>query len=123
MPSKSEFLSQAFFKDRDLVASLIERSSIGRGDTVLEIDPGIGIITDELLKRAGKVIAVEKDPDRFQGLQRRYRENPRLELHNADILNFNLPQIPYKVFSNTPFLIESQLIHRMIDHPTHPFQY
>jgi len=120
MPSRSKLLSQVFLKERDLVASLIERSSIGKQDTVLEIGPGRGIITDELLKRAGKVIAVEKDPRLFHGLSQRYQGNPSIEIHNLDVLNFKLPNCEYKVFSNIPFAIEGKLVIRLIDHPHNP---
>ncbi len=120
MPSRSELLSQVFLKDRNLVSSLVEKSSIGVYDTVLEVGPGKGIITDELLKRAGRVIAVEKDPDLFRKLSQRYRENPSIELHNADILRFELPGFQYKVFSNIPFAIEGQLVRILIDHYRNP---
>jgi len=120
MPSRSELLSQVFLKERDLVASLVERSSIGKQDTVLEIGPGRGIITDELLKRAGKVIAAEKDPRLFHELSQRYQGNPSIEIHNVDVLKFKLPDFEYKVFSNIPFAIEGQLVRTLIDHPHNP---
>lgn len=120
MPSKSELLSQVFLKDRDLVAVLVERSSVGKQDIVLEIGPGQGIITGELVKRAGKVVAVEKDPQLYNRLAQRYQGNLSVELYNADILKFNLPQLPYKVFSNIPFAIEGQLIRKLIDDPHNP---
>lgn len=120
MPSRSERLSQVFLKDRGLVASLVERSSIDLDDVVVEIGPGRGIITDELLQVSGKVIAVEKDPVLYQELATRYANDPRMELHRADFLHFGLPRTPYKVFSNIPFALESQIIRMLIDHPQNP---
>lgn len=114
MPSKSEYLSQVFLKDRDLVVSLIERSSIGLRDIVLEIGPGQGIITRELVKRAGRVIAVEKDPQMYQALSGLVRDSNNLELYQADALSFPLPKEPYKVFANIPFAIEGRLVRRLI---------
>lgn len=120
VPSKKELLSQNFLKDRDLVVSLIRRSSIADPDTVLEIGPGEGAITDELVKTAGKIIAVERDNELYQELQNRYPDNPRMELYNIDILDFSLPSTPYKVFSNIPFAIEGRLVRKLIDDPQNP---
>jgi len=120
MPSRSEQLSQVFLKDRDLVVSLVERSSINLSDIVVEIGPGKGIITNELVKRAGKVVAVEKDQILHRKLLTKFTDNPRVELYNADILHFSLPETPYKVFSNIPFALESKIIRMLIDHPHNP---
>lgn len=120
MSGKNEFLSQVFLKDRDLVCSLLERSSICRGDIVVEIGPGEGIITSELLKKAGRVIAVEKDSRLYRTLQLKYQGASAMELHNNDFLNFDPPLQPYKVFSNIPFAIESQVVRKFIDHSTNP---
>lgn len=120
MPSKSELLSQVFLKDPKLVASLVGKSSIGKEDTVLEIGPGRGVVTDELLKKAGRVIVIEKDPRLCEELAKKYQGNPSLELHNADALGFPLPKSPYKVFANLPFAIEGQLVRRLIDDSQNP---
>lgn len=108
-------LSQVFLKDSELISSLLERSSIHSGDLVLEIGPGTGMITDQLIKRAGKVIAVEKDPQLFKQLQEKYAGDSRIELHCSNILNFRLPSKgDYKVFSNIPFAIEGVLVRRLL---------
>jgi len=115
MPSKKGHLSQVFLKDRDLVGSLIKRSSIDPRDTVLEVGPGEGMITRELVKRASKVIAVEKDPRMYQALSGLVRDSNNLELYQDDALSFPLPKGPYKVFANIPFAIEGKLIRRFIE--------
>ncbi len=114
MPTKSERLSQVFLKDSELVTSLVNRSSVGPNDLVLEIGPGTGIITDQLLKKAGKVIAVEKDFILFSQLIKRYANNSRIELYHGDILDLELPKEDYKVFSNIPFAIEGKLVRRLL---------
>jgi len=116
MPSKRERLSQVFLKDGDLVSYLIkERSSLNEGDLVVEIGPGNGIITEQLLETVSKVIAVEIDPRLFCNLELRYKGNPRIELVKANILNFKFPEQPYKIFSNIPFAIEGELVRRLMD--------
>jgi len=122
MPSRSELLSQVFLKDRDLVSSLLEKSSICKDDTVLEAGPGTGIITDELLKKSGRVVAVEKDLELYRELQEKYQGNPSIKLYHRDVLKFALPNRPYKVFSNIPFAIEGQFVRKLIDDPRNPPQ-
>lgn len=119
MPSKKELLSQVFLKDTSLVASLVEKSSIGRDDVVIEIGPGKGIITEALEKNCKRVIAVEIDPILYEQLTRKFGLNPKIELYNADFMEFPLPHQPYKVFANLPFAIEGQLARRLFDNP-HP---
>jgi len=118
--SKKKLLSQNFLKDKALVSSLVEKSSINKKDTVLEIGPGNGIITTELLRKAGYVIAVEKDPDLFEKLLLKYKNRKDIEVHNSDILQFDLPKYEYKVFSNIPFSIEGTLVRKLIYHPHNP---
>jgi 16S rRNA A1518/A1519 N6-dimethyltransferase RsmA/KsgA/DIM1 with predicted DNA glycosylase/AP lyase activity len=57
--------SQNFLKSKNLVVKILELSSIGPQDLVLEIGPGKGIITEELARRAREVVAIEKDKDLF----------------------------------------------------------
>lgn len=115
MPERGEFLSQVFLKEGELVHTLLERSSIGKRDVVVEVGPGKGIITDELLKKAGRVIAIEKDDRLYGELLQKYQSTSNLKLYNDDFLRFALPSLPYKVFSNVPFAIESQLVRKFID--------
>ena len=56
-PKKS--LGQHWLKDRDILGNIADDANIGPDDTVLEIGPGLGTLTSELLRRAKKVIAVE----------------------------------------------------------------
>lgn len=112
---RSKLLSQVYFKEPESITSLLKRSSIRSSDLVLEIGPGTGIITDQLIYKARKVIAVEKDPVLFEQLKERYDKDPRINLYCDDILNFKLPQEEnYKVFSNIPFAIEGTLVRRLL---------
>ncbi|KKQ41855.1 MAG: rRNA (Adenine-N(6)-)-methyltransferase [Microgenomates group bacterium GW2011_GWC1_37_8] len=105
--------SQNFLRDPKLVEKLIRNSSIGKSDTVLEIGPGKGIITRELVKTSGKVIAVELDRKLFLHLNKKFRNIKNLKLVQGDFLRFNLPQSSYKVFANIPFNITSQVIRKL----------
>ena len=80
-------------KNSELVRDLVEKSGISKNDTVLEIGAGEGVITSELLKRAGKVIAFELDKNFFDILFQKFQRNQSLDLKNEDFLNFSLPHL------------------------------
>ena len=111
---KSVQLSQNFLKNQKLVNSIIQDSSIGKTDTVLEIGPGKGVITEELLKVTKKVIAVELDKELFNFLTDKFKTANNLELFNSDFYSFTLPSQPYKVFSNIPFRFTADFIHKLL---------
>ncbi|MFA5830276.1 MAG: 16S rRNA (adenine(1518)-N(6)/adenine(1519)-N(6))-dimethyltransferase RsmA [Candidatus Paceibacterota bacterium] len=90
IPKKS--LGQNFLTNAGIVASIADAASLVPGETVLEIGPGKGILTGELLKRGTRVISVEKDDDLMpflrEKLKREIAEN-RLILIHDDILEIN----------------------------------
>ncbi len=88
-------------------------SLITPNDTVLEIGAGEGIITEELIKKAGKVIAYELDNNFFGKLSQKFQNEKSIELKHEDFLNSPLPAYPYKVFSNIPFNITSAIIKKL----------
>ena len=105
--------SQNFLKSKNLVVKILELSSIGPQDLVLEIGSGKGIITEELVKRARKVIAIEKDKGLFFFLREKFKNNPKIKILNTDFLKFQLPKFPYKIFSNIPFFITGEIIKKI----------
>ena len=111
---RRKLLSQNFLFDRELIKRLIGNSSIGKTDTVLEIGPGKGIITQELISNAGKVIAIELDSSLFTELNIQFNDQSNLELYNADFLRFPLPHGQYKVFSNIPFRFTGEIIKKLL---------
>ncbi len=112
---RRKLLSQNFLYSRILINSLVRNSSIGQNDVILEIGPGKGFITSELLKVAKEVIAVEIDPKLVLHLQHFFSNNSKLNLFLANFLDFRLPWTPYKVFANIPFSIEGQVVRKLID--------
>jgi len=93
-----------------LVNKLIQRSNITTDDTVIEIGAGKGIITRALGQRCKKVIAYELDENLFGSL----RFGGNIELVNQDFLTAELPQKPYKVFSNIPFNLTADIISKLL---------
>ncbi|OGM13796.1 hypothetical protein A3A76_04770 [Candidatus Woesebacteria bacterium RIFCSPLOWO2_01_FULL_39_23] len=105
--------SQNYLRSPKLITKLIRNSSIGKNDTVLEIGAGRGIITQELVKFAGKVIAVEIDDNLYRELNKKFYEVRNCVTLHCNILDYNLPQYPYKVFANIPFIITADIIRKL----------
>lgn len=105
--------SQNFLRDRKLIVELLNKSTISKSDTVYEVGAGQGIITEELVKVCGKVIAFEIDKDLYRRLAFRLQSSRNLELKSGDFLNYPLPNFSYKIFSNIPFNITSAVIKKL----------
>ena len=105
--------AQNFLHDRRLVDHLVETSSLGPNDIVLEIGPGRGIITDALARRCGHVLAVEKDHRQVDHLQRRFRNQPHVTVFRSDFLEFPLPATRYKVFASIPYNITTAIVAKL----------
>lgn len=112
---RRKLFSQNFLRDRKLVSKLLGRSSIGKNDLVLEIGPGKGIITGQLVQRAQYVLTVEIDSHWYNYLEHMFNDKKNLILYHKDFLDFKLPSLPYKVFANIPFAIEGRIIRKLID--------
>jgi SAM-dependent methyltransferase len=113
MASTSKAWGQNFLKSRKLAAALVADSGIDRDDEVYEIGSGKGIITRELARRAGKVVAVERDPDLAARLKRRFDGEERVEIRCADFLDIPLRKARYKIFGNIPFNITTAVIDKI----------
>jgi 16S rRNA (adenine1518-N6/adenine1519-N6)-dimethyltransferase len=115
-------LGQHFLIDAESVDAIIEAADITPKDTVLEVGPGLGVMTDQLAKTGAQVVAVETDATLAELLRRRLPDNVRVE--EADIMKFNLAQLPadYKVVANVPYYITSPIIRLLMESknpPTH----
>ena len=118
-PKKS--LGQHWLHDRFVLEHIADCADINETDTVLEIGPGLGTLTSELLRRAKKVIAVEFDPDLARKLPGQF-PGKNLEVINHDILTFDLAQLPtgYKVVANVPYYITSKIVQLLMTSSNKP---
>lgn len=105
--------SQNFLTGRAEICRLLGLADIDRSDHVLEIGPGKGHITRELLKRCGRLTAVELDPRLCAGLRERFAGEGRLDLREGDFLRSPLPRGEYKVFANLPFSRTTAILKRL----------
>lgn len=118
-PKKS--LGQHWLRDRFVLEHIADCADISNTDTVLEIGPGLGTLTSELLKRAKQVTAVEFDEDLAQKLPGQF-PGKNLTVINEDILTFDLSQLPasYKVVANVPYYITSKIVQTLMTSANKP---
>lgn len=108
-------LGQNFLIDGEVIADIIDYANITSDDTVLEIGPGVGFVTEQLVKHAKKVIAIELDEDAIKELKK--LNAPNLEIIHQDILKTYLSTLcegKIKVVANIPYYITSPIIAHLL---------
>ena len=116
-PRKS--LSQNFLTDPVVLDAIVEAAELEAGDNVVEIGPGLGVLTRRLLAAGASVLAVEVDPRLAEYLRRELYGVDRFELIEADALSLHpremFPGEPFKVVANIPYHITSPLLHAFLE--------
>ena len=109
-------LGQHFLTSQGAIDNIIDAGDIVGDDTILEIGPGKGVLTEKLVFFAGKVIAVEKDDALFELLKEKLKKeikSKKLELINADILDYE-PTGKYKLIANIPYNITGAIFKKFL---------
>ena len=112
---------QHFLVDQNIVRKILDVSEVERGDVVLEIGPGLGVLTERLLQAGAKVFAVEIDRRLCEALKERFPGEQGLEIINKDILDIPLSSFSekagkkIKVVSNLPYNISGAILAKFID--------
>ena len=122
-PSKK--LGQNFLVDKSVLKKIIHAANLNSDDIVLEIGPGLGVLTIELAKRVKKVIATEKDRRMCEILKKVLKNYKNVEIINKDILDVgystSLPRScgagikHYKLVANLPYYITSPVIRKFLE--------
>lgn len=113
-------LSQHFLRSPATVKRLLGHTNIKKTDTVYDLGAGSGVIASVLAGAARKVVAVEADERLAPTLRKNLQSFSNVEIKLADIMAFQLPNKPYKVFANIPFHLSSPLIRRLTAAPNPP---
>ena len=122
----SKSLGQNFLTDKNVIDRIIEGSEIGPGDLVIEIGPGIGVITREAAAYAHKVIAVELDSDLLPILDYTLGDLENVEVLNQDILKTDIPKLiseqdfegDVRIIGNLPYYITTPIIMKLLQEDT-----
>lgn len=117
-------LGQNFLTDGNIVRKICDASGVTKEDTVLEIGPGIGTLTEELALRAKIVIAVEIDRHLIPVLEENLAEYPHVHLIHADILKTDVEALvqtyaqgtPVRVVANLPYYITTPILTGLMEH-------
>ena len=124
----SRSLGQNFLTDKNIIDKIVEAPEIGPRDLVIEIGPGIGVLTAEAARRAAKVVAVEIDRKLIPILQETLAEFDNIEILNQDILKTDLHKIleqnreykgqkieGVKIIGNLPYYITTPIIMKILE--------
>ena len=122
--SANKNLGQNFLINEDIVSGIIKEADVQKEDLIIEIGPGLGTLTKELLQYAGKVICVELDRRMINILNNRFADE-NLYIINDDILKVNLKEIiqegkndnikKVKVVANLPYYITTPIIMKLLE--------
>ena len=115
-------LSQNFLVDKGALEKIVEAAELKPDDFVVEIGPGLGVLTRELTDKAGEVVAVEMDEKLSELLLE--GKSPKLKIICSDILKVNLDEIigtrKYKVVANIPYHISSRILELFLSRENKP---
>ncbi len=118
-------LGQNFLIDKGAVRKIITAANLQPSDVILEIGPGLGVLTLELAKRVKKVIAVEKDPRMIEVLKETLKDDKNVEILFNDVLKIENCKLfknlklniknSYKVVANLPFYLTAPVVRKFLE--------
>lgn len=114
---------QHFLVDKSTLDQIINESSLTKKDTVIEVGPGPGVLTQQLCQYAGKVISIEHDRTILPALREATEEFKNLEVVQQDALKYpppSDPQKPYKFIANLPYNVATPLLRQFLTAPQKP---
>ncbi|NLB78053.1 MAG: 23S ribosomal RNA methyltransferase Erm [Clostridiaceae bacterium] len=113
--------SQNYLTSYKTIKRLLHKTSIAARDHVIEIGPGKGHITGQLLQSCHKVTAVELDEKLYGNLLEKFRAVENLNLYHQDFMHWQLPIAEsYKVFANIPFCHTTDILRKLTESKNQP---
>ncbi|MHA1912876.1 MAG: 16S rRNA (adenine(1518)-N(6)/adenine(1519)-N(6))-dimethyltransferase RsmA [Promethearchaeota archaeon] len=116
-PNKN--LGQNFIVNNHTVQKIISTSDISKDDIIVEIGPGLGVLTESLVEKAKMVYAIEIDPSLSRYLSEKFSVYENLEVINEDILETDIPR-HNKVVANIPYSITGSIFEKVFFNQTPP---
>lgn len=123
--SANKSLGQNFLINDDVVDKIVESADVTSEDFIIEIGPGLGNLTEYLLEKAGKVVAIELDERMIEILQDRFSLYNNFELLNQDVLKVDLNKLitenkvngikHAKIVANLPYYITTPIIMKLLE--------
>jgi 16S rRNA (adenine1518-N6/adenine1519-N6)-dimethyltransferase len=125
-------LGQHFLVDRRVLDTVVAAADLASDDTVVEVGPGLGTLTAELLETGANVVAVEVDPRLASALESRFSDSSRLAIVNADVLDLDPAGLirrgevggsgagRYKVVANLPYYVAAAILRHFLEASSRP---
>ena len=113
-------LGQNFLINESIIYDIVKKANVTKEDVVIEIGPGLGSLTKELINNAKKVIAIELDPNMIDILKSRFGIFDNFEVIYGDVLKIDLEELikgydSVKVVANLPYYITTQIIMKLLE--------
>lgn len=120
----NKIMGQNFLIDEGVFDQIIKAADLSKKDVVLEVGPGLGSLTEKIIQKVKKVIAVEKDREIIKILKENLSDFNNLEIIEGDILNILetdiLETIPNKIVANIPYYLTSRLVRKLLESDNPP---
>jgi len=120
LPRPRKRFGQHFLRDRGVLTRIADALQLTGSETVVEIGPGRGALTDVLVERAGRLLAIEVDRDLAAHLRERYADRPHVLVVEADVLTVDLGALAggdYVLAGNVPYYITTPILFHALRHP------
>lgn len=110
-------LGQHFLFDRNIINRILDTAMLTHENTVVEIGPGLGIMTRMMGERVRRLIAIEIDKSLADNLRKDLSEQPNIEIINADALDYHFEELEkgFKVIANLPYYITTPILFRLME--------
>lgn len=113
-------LGQNFLINEEIINEIIDKAEVSKDDVVIEIGPGLGSLTKELINNAKKVIAIELDSNMVDILKTRFSLYDNFEVIYGDVLKIDLEELikgydSVKVVANLPYYITTPIIMKLLE--------
>lgn len=121
MPFAKKSLGQNFLRCQHTIDKIVRSIHPTDTDSLLEIGPGLGAITQHIIRQVKYLHVVEKDARMLPGLQQLQQQFPQLNIHHQDILKFELTQVlttatPLRIIGNLPYNISTPILFYLLPH-------
>jgi 16S rRNA (adenine1518-N6/adenine1519-N6)-dimethyltransferase len=118
-------LGQHFLFERGIVERMVRLAEVNSADTILEVGPGLGILTSELLRKAHHVYAIERDPALVTHLEHAFGDFPSFTLIPGNALTMEsrdiIPDgVPFDVVANLPYSVGTAILRHLMEQPRKP---
>lgn len=118
-------LGQHFLFERGIVERMVRQAGVDSDDSVLEIGPGLGILTSELIRKAHAVVAVELDRSLIAHLNTAFGDIPRFQLIEGNSLHLANDDLfptgePFDVVANLPYSVGTAILRHLLEQPRKP---